>query len=197
MTNCVKVAVRVCVWGITVFFDLHEKQRKQLAGLFYLEKVSAYLCGDRHILNRKQEENVIPLENEYNPVSIPNVVCYRSSADEGDNYSDFGMIWHLLNENTKKVTLELLRWDPTDPGKMILDKTSSYNLVNPADGTPAPEAQKNNKNHIWQNNEMILAEKDRPLQDGNVRNYLLGNTFGRTYWNLVFSNRLLVHQVRN
>ena len=181
--------------GHNSFFDLHEKQRKQLAGLFYLEKVSAYLCGDRHILNRKQEENVILLENEYNPVSIPNVVCYRSSADEGDNYSDFGMIWHLLNETTKKVTLELLRWDPTDPGKMILDKTSSYNLVNPADGTPAPEAQKNNKNHIWQNNEMILAEKDRPLQDGNVRNYLLGNTFGRTYWNLVFSNRLVRREI--
>ena len=95
--------------GHNSFYDLEERQRNELAGLFLQEGISAYLCGDRHQKNHKREEKKIILGED---VTIPNVVAYRASADERDTYSDFGMIWHMWDENSGKIQMKFMRWDP-------------------------------------------------------------------------------------
>lgn len=68
--------------------------------MFLQEYISAYLCGDRHQRNSVREENRIVLGKALSTVTIPNIVSYKSSTDEGDTYSDFGMIWHIWDEKT-------------------------------------------------------------------------------------------------
>lgn len=114
--------------GHNSFFDLLASQQTILSALFFQENISAYLCGDRHIKNLNRTENNIVLSNKISSVSIPNIVSYRSSVDENDTYSDFGMIWQLWDEHTNHVSLEFFKWDPQDQAELQPDGKDEYDF---------------------------------------------------------------------
>lgn len=122
--------------GHNSFFDLLESHQKSLSALFMQENISAYLCGDRHKRNDVRSENQIELSNKYSSVTIPNIVGYRGSADEGDTYSDFGMIWHIWDEETGRVTLKYMKWDPQDQANLQPDGTEDCYFLRNIQRTP-------------------------------------------------------------
>ncbi len=185
--------------GHNSFYDLAENQRNILAGMFLQEKVSAYLCGDRHQKNTKREEKHIILgeEESGDSVTIPNVVSYRTSADENDTYSDFGMIWHKWDEETGKIQMEYFRWNPEDQAKLQPDGTDSYSLRPISEKPKAdPALEKENKttddrNNCWFSNADLSAKGNGGVKPGFVRNFLLG---GRCRWELAFSEGWIVER---
>ncbi len=97
--------------GHNSFFDLTEQQQVQLEAAFLRRNVSAYLCGDLHLHEGNRNRQLIRLESGYqSTASIPNVVCMKSAADEGDTYSEFGFYWHEWDEETNRVTLTGRIW---------------------------------------------------------------------------------------
>lgn len=117
--------------GHNSFHDLLRAHQDQLAAMFLQENISAYLCGDRHKRNSEREKKLIVLGGRQSVVTIPNIVSYRSSADEGDTYSDFGMIWHLWDEQTGRVTLQFMRWNPEDQAELYPDGEEVYEFRRP------------------------------------------------------------------
>lgn len=109
--------------GHNSFFDLEKTQRDMLKGIFAQRNVSAYLCGDTHLVEMNDEEQVIAIDSgaKGNRQSIPNIVCAKSVADMTDHYSDFGYYWHEWNEDTGYVTLEFRRWSRERVGHTTLE----------------------------------------------------------------------------
>ena len=69
-------------------------------------------------------------DNFHNKKAIfPNIVSYRSSADEADTYSDFGMIWHVWDETTGRVRLAYQRWDIRNQGELQSDGEDTYSVT--------------------------------------------------------------------
>ena len=118
----------VIALGHNSFYDLHSSAQNLLRGVFYQESVSAYLCGDRHKRDTDEKKKVIELKRGTAAPKIPNIVCYRSSTDEHDKYSDFGMIWHIWDETKHEVQLEYLRWDENDQAELKSDGIDTYIL---------------------------------------------------------------------
>lgn len=97
--------------GHNNYYDIKEAQRKQLAITFALHNVSAYLCGDNHLIETDPERQMIRLEaGQKTGVEIPNLVAAKGIADENDNYSEIGYCWHMWNEETNQVTVEFRKW---------------------------------------------------------------------------------------
>lgn len=97
--------------GHNNYYDIKEDQRKQLAITFALHNVSAYLCGDNHLIETDPERQMIRLEaGQKTGVEIPNLVAAKGIADENDNYSEIGYCWHVWNEETNQVTVEFRKW---------------------------------------------------------------------------------------
>jgi len=99
--------------GHNSFFDLDASQQIALAAPFKLHNVCAYLCGDTHAEETDRHRQMIRLESgHYGGAAIPNVVCVKGAADEGDTFSDFGLYLHEWDEREERVSLRLLRWKP-------------------------------------------------------------------------------------
>lgn len=97
--------------GHNAYFDLQKGQRKDLAAVFNLRNVSAYLCGDMHRTEKDPEHQMIRLQSGHRRgIEIPNLVAPRSIADEKDDYSDVGFCWHYWDEETDNVTVEFRKW---------------------------------------------------------------------------------------
>lgn len=112
--------------GHNNFFDLLDIQQGELSTVFSHDNISAYLCGDRHQLNSKKEENNIVFENRISSVRIPNIGCCRTSTDGRDTYSDFGMIWQKWDEVKGRVDLEFMKWNPKEQGKLQQDRDDDF-----------------------------------------------------------------------
>lgn len=178
------------VIGHNSFFDLHEKQRKILEGMFLRENISAYLCGDRHKRESEREQKKITLNDGVSPVCIPNIVSYRSSADENDTYSDFGMIWHEWDETTGRVGLAYKRWDIRNQGELQSDGEDAYSFRQYSETrvqTPVKKPE-DNAGSSWYTNDVLLEKSQMEIRPSDIRNFLLG---GRCKWNLAFSDKIV------
>lgn len=104
--------------GHNNYYDIKEDQRHDLAGTFALRNVSAYLCGDRHQIERNPEYRTIPIQPEpKHDIRIPNLVAARSVADGDDDYSEVGFCWHYWNEESDEVSVEFRKWTKYTGGK--------------------------------------------------------------------------------
>ena len=185
--------------GHNSFYDLEENQRNELAGMFLQEGVCAYLSGDRHQKNRKREEKSIVLGEEKGTVTIPNVVGYRTSADKSDTYSDFGMIWHLWDEQAGTVRMKYMRWDPDDQGKMHEDgEGDPYKLTGDSreqagkkEAADSGERSLYGSRSCWLTKEALSEWNDQSVKQNEIRNFLLGK---RCSWKLAFSENLIVER---
>ncbi|MCH5279019.1 MAG: metallophosphoesterase, partial [Christensenellaceae bacterium] len=179
--------------GHNSFFDLSERQQKMLTGMFSKENISAYLCGDRHQRNTERKENRISLGQKYSSVSIPNIVSYRTSTDENDEYSDFGMIWHIWNEETGRVDLKFMRWDPDDQGELQPDGEDFYNFRYALQASTGGKSQASTgtTNTCWLSNSDLLRSKSSSVKPNHIQGFLLG---GRCGWNLAFSDKIIVER---
>ena len=185
--------------GHNSFYDLEENQRNELAGMFLQEGVCAYLSGDRHQKNRKREEKSIVLGEEKGTVTIPNVVGYRTSADKSDTYSDFGMIWHLWDEQAGTVRMKYMRWDPDDQGKMHEDgEGDPYKLTGDSreqdskkEAADSGERSLYGNGSCWMTKEALSEWNDKAVKQNEIRNFLLGK---RCSWKLAFSENLIVER---
>lgn len=174
--------------GHNSFFDLAQSQRNQLSAMFLHGNISAYLCGDRHVINTKNVEKVISLGEKYGAPQIPNIVSYRSSADETDTYSDFGMIWHIWDDTSGKVSLKYMRWDSDDQGELKLDGEEEYffreRLI--------PRYITDNS---WLSNEELMERGSRPVTEWHIKNFLLGYRSNCNLWGLTFSDRIVHREI--
>ncbi len=98
--------------GHNDFYDLCQEHQNSLTAVFLHEDIRAYLCGDKHKRNNMRNRKYIYLSQMANAETIPNIVCYKGTTDEDDHYSDFGMIWHLWDEENGIVELDFYEWDP-------------------------------------------------------------------------------------
>ena len=108
--------------GHNNFYDIIEKQRKQLSSTFYLKNVSAYMCGDNHRHEDNPERQMIRIESGHSiGKEIPNIVAMRGIADEDDSFSNIGFCINKWDEKTDKVTVEFRKWT-----KNNIDRTMPY-----------------------------------------------------------------------
>ena len=108
--------------GHNNYYDIKEAQRHDLAGTFALRNVSAYLCGDRHQIERNPEYRKITIQPEQkHDIEIPNLVAAKSIADGDDKYSEFGFCWHYWDEESDEVRVEFRKWTSFSGGKTELD----------------------------------------------------------------------------
>lgn len=108
--------------GHNNFYDIIEKQRKQLSSIFYLKNVSAYMCGDNHKHEDNPERQMIRIESGHGiGKEIPNIVAMRGIADEDDLFSNIGFCINKWDEKTDNVTIEFRKWT-----KNNIDKTIPY-----------------------------------------------------------------------
>ena len=188
-----KDGLPVLALGHNSFFDLREKDQNALRSPFLTENVSAYLCGDRHKRDTNPNEKNIFLTNNFSSATIPNIVCYRSSTDDKDEYSDFGMILHCWDETTNRVELSFFRWDEGDQAELKKDGEDEYRIKNPpASFTPTPVPTCKPQISLWQSSETLLELIKKPVKDSYVRTYLLG---GSCYWNLAASNFIVKREI--
>ena len=104
--------------GHNSYYDLKANQRKDLAGIFALWNISVYLCGDRHRTEHDTEQNNITIESGHkNEKRIPNMVAAKGIADGDDTYSEVGFGWHIWDEDTDDVSVELRKWTRDALGK--------------------------------------------------------------------------------
>ena len=98
--------------GHNSFYDLAEEQQDALETMFAQKNISAYLCGDTHLVELDVRRQVIPIEAgaKANRKSIPNIVCAKGVGDTTDKYSVFGYYWHEWDEDTDKVVAYFHRW---------------------------------------------------------------------------------------
>ncbi len=186
MGNLPRIAI-----GHNSYFDLLDEHRTQLSAMFLQEYVSAYLCGDKHQRNSVREKNRITLSGKLSAITIPNIVSYKSSTDEGDTYSDFGMIWHIWDEKTGRVELEFMRWDPQDQAELQPDGNDFYEFRKLKQAA-ASISVTDNDDSCWRRNNYILEKSKIEIKNFHVRNFLRG---GRCEWNLAFSNRIVLREI--
>ena len=165
--------------GHNSFFDLIEKQKSELRAVLENGNVSAYLCGDRHKKTTNPDEKYI---NFSSGTSIPNVVSYRTSSDENDDYSDFGMIWHIINENGQ-VDLEYLKWDKDDQANLYPDGNDKYFLRNKYKKSKSPKTIKTNVGDCWLDNKKINDLCTQSCKPYHIKSFLRGS---HCKWNMVF-----------
>lgn len=108
--------------GHNNYFDLVDKQRKDLATVFALRNVSAYLCGDNHLTETEPERQMIRIEaGAKQGAEIPNLVAARGIGDGNDSFSEIGYCWHLWDEVTGKVTVEFRKWTRENLAKTVIN----------------------------------------------------------------------------
>ena len=174
--------------GHNSFFDLDQSQRKQLSAMFLHENISAYLCGDRHVINTENKDKTIPLEEHFGAIEIPNIVSYRSSTDETDTYSDFGMIWHIWDETSGKVSIEYMRWDPNDQGNLKPDGVEQYFFRKCSISFQSVDK-------LWLSNNAIAEKGNKRVKECHIKNFLLGYRNNCSLWSLVFSDRIVHREI--
>ena len=96
--------------GHNSFYDLEKRQRTALKTMFAQYNISAYLCGDTHLVELDDEKQNIPIKAGNKREFIPNVVCAKSVAHMSDAYSDFGFYWHEWNDKSDEVTVRFYKW---------------------------------------------------------------------------------------
>ena len=169
------------------FYDLLPEHQTQISAMFLQENIHAYLCGDRHHRNSQREENLIFLKSKFSTVTIPNIVAYRGSTDEHDTYSDFGIIWQQWDEDTGRVDLEYMKWDPKDQAELQPDGTDNFALRNTAE-KPMKITISKQESSCWETNEIILEKKKYPLEKFHIKKFLQG---APCRWNLAFSDQIV------
>lgn len=86
--------------------------QKKLREIFLVHNVSAYLCGDRHLIPDNPNELWYKLgdyRGETN-VEIPVCCCAKTSGDNGDTYSEFGywiLAWKSRENQAKRTCYKL------------------------------------------------------------------------------------------
>ncbi|MDR0491604.1 MAG: tetratricopeptide repeat protein, partial [Oscillospiraceae bacterium] len=181
---------------------------------FYQENVSAYLCGDRHKVDGSRYEKKIELRQNVNSKesrSIPNIIGYKGVVDNNDNYSDFGLIWHLWNEETDEVSLEHYKWTKKDQAAMTpeTDINFVYELVRKKDGSGGKEEQKkkleedkpppvgytvnnlDDRNVYFAGREDILSEISHGLEKASTAILVGQGGFGKTQTAVEYAHRHL------
>ncbi|MCM1120380.1 MAG: metallophosphoesterase, partial [bacterium] len=179
--------------GHNSFFDLLSEHQIQLSAMFAQEYISAYLCGDKHKRNSVRENKWIEFDDKISGGSIPNIVSYKSSTDVNDTYSDFGMIWHIWDEETGQVDLEYMKWDSQNQAKLQPDGNDHYyfrKLCKTSSFVPTPTIIK--ENGCWLLNDYILARSKIDVKDIHIHNFLYG---GCCQWNIAFSNRIVLRDI--
>ena len=183
------------VIGHNDFYDLHQNHQKALTGLFAQEDcVRAYLCGDKHKRNTPREHKQIYLHPTDLSKAIPNIICYKSTADEKDDYSDFGMIWHIWDESNGKVELEFWKWDPeVDQADLHIDNSDNitYSLKNNKDekcDKNTYDMRPEEYRKYWCDNDFIRDQQKICVKDNWVRTFLRG---GKCTWPLALSDRIV------
>lgn len=132
----------VLLIGHHSFFDLGEwtsdekrttdsKVQNSIIKVMNYAHVSAYLCGDKHVPNMK-EDRTIDLKNEAYTDVIPNIIGYKGAASSDDDYSKFGMILYEW-EQDGKVKLKYLEWDANGNGELEEKGTNSFRMRNSSD----------------------------------------------------------------
>ena len=108
--------------GHNNYYDINDKQRHELAATFTLRNVSAYLCGDRHQIERDPEYQTIPIQSgKKQDIRIPNLVAAKSIADGDDDYSEVGFCWHFWDEMSDEVSVEFRKWTKNTGGRTEID----------------------------------------------------------------------------
>ena len=109
--------------GHNHFYDLEKAQQTSLEGSYLDYNVSAYLCGDTHLVSIDASDQIIPLDGRITPerLVIPNIVCAKGMMDLSDSYSDFGYYIHEWDEETDKVKLLFHRWKKEFKTKTVLE----------------------------------------------------------------------------
>ena len=153
--------------GHNSYYDLKEDQRHDLAGMFALRNVSAYLCGDRHQIERDPEYRNITIQLEQKQdVIIPNLVAAKSIADGDDSYSEVGFCWHYWDEKSGEVNVEFRKWTRYTRGKTELDgEIRRYDMRHEKPVNPAPKG-----NQVT--NPTVPGATESENSDADLRNYL-------------------------
>lgn len=99
--------------------DIHPAYFKRLKAIFQQKKISAYLCGDVHLLSNK----VIDCDTPYEEIRCYS--CPKSAPQSGDDYSDIGCIYYSMN-NSYKVEWTAYSWKVEEGFKP--DPRSYYNI---------------------------------------------------------------------
>ena len=99
--------------GHDSFFDLIVEQQRELATLFSLKNVSAYLCGDTHQLEIDNNQKLIQLQSGFNgsQAFIPNILSVRATDVLEDSFNVIGFCWHEWEERNDTVTFRYSTWN--------------------------------------------------------------------------------------
>jgi ABC-type molybdenum transport system ATPase subunit/photorepair protein PhrA len=183
--------------GHNSFYDLHSIHRSHLEGLFKQEHISAYLCGDHHIVNTERNEKWINLDP--NSVErIPNIVAYKGTADEKDTYSDVGVILHQWDLESGNVNAAHWEWDSQ------YDQTSlqpnpkydmCYRMVYPSITTTAPltsHDSTSSKSFRWILVNDNLKQKQITPTDERIKGFLSGK---ECFWDIAFSDKIVQREI--
>lgn len=171
------------VIGHNSFFDLHKTHQEQLRGVLFQENISAYICGDLHKIPESVDKNYIILSEGK---TIPNIVSYKSSVDEKDEYSDSGIIWHNINDNDGNVNLEYFKWERNNQAKLVPDTVLNYNIYDAK--KIKTEIHQTDKTDCWLDKNDILKSASKKISPNNIKSFLLGS---RCTWNIVFQENLI------
>ncbi|MBR4425924.1 MAG: metallophosphoesterase, partial [Oscillospiraceae bacterium] len=145
--------------GHNQFYDLSEKTRNQLLPVFLHHKVSAYLCGDAHRTEWDiRERNIIVTDG----LTIPNLVCAKSIADQNDDYSEFGFYWLDWDVETNQVNRRFRFWKPEEGPELSTREAKPFPMRGSSPTPPEPS-----------------RKAPEPAQDAALRAYL-AETLRRT-----------------
>lgn len=104
--------------------SLHEEHRKRIKGMMREGLFSAYLHGDIHLHMEEPIRSGNP--SEY----IPQIACGKSAPQDGDNYSDIGVIYYHWRDDDK-VEVEVYKWAPDNGFSRNWDYPYAYNIDEP------------------------------------------------------------------
>lgn len=91
------------------FDTLFQSHQNALRRVIIDCNIKAYLCGDKH----KQLISRIEL-NKNMTSSIPCIVCGKIYPEQGDTYSDIGVILYIKYQDSKKVEIIPYSWNKKD-----------------------------------------------------------------------------------
>ena len=90
---------------ISCLFDSHQSILKSYMAMW---KISLYACGDRH-RNKQGLVDDVMCDN----IKIPVIVAGKSSAENGDDYSDISCLVYEIDDENETIQLSLFKWSET------------------------------------------------------------------------------------
>lgn len=102
------------VLGHHSFHDLHPTIKKGLVQLFNQNNVWAYLAGDKHRTNYKEDDKYL-IDRKIGIEAWPNILAGKMAAATDDDYSEFGAVLHCWDGHST-VEVRYLCWERRDSG---------------------------------------------------------------------------------